>query len=333
MSGFAWAGAPVLVTGATGFVGRHLVGALSARGARVRILARKTADTAGLPPGLELAEGDMTDFPSLAAAVAGCRVVFHLASIVQGAQLPDSAFRAVHVEGTRALFESAALAGVERVLHCSTIGVMGSVDGEQPAGETAPIRAEDIYQVTKHEGEEVALGFFRSGRLRGNVVRPSAVYGPGDRRLLKLFRAVARGRFVMIGDGRVLIHPVYVGDLVEGMLLAAGAQPTGEVFILGGDRYLPLRSWAELIARAAGRGVRAWRIPVAPVMAAACVCEAVCRTLGLRPWLYRRRVQFFTKNRFFDISKARRLLGYSPSVSLETGAQKTLAWYREQGWI
>jgi nucleoside-diphosphate-sugar epimerase len=203
-----------------------------------------------------------------------------------------------------------------------------------PADETAPIAPGDIYQETKAEAEALALGFHRTRGLPVVVVRPGAIYGPGETRLLKLFRAIARRRYAIVGDGRSFYHPVYIDDLVQGYLLALGhPEAVGEAFLICGPRYASQSELAALIARHTGGGVLPFRIPARPIQWAGDVVEAVCVPLGIEPPLHRRRVDFWTKSRAFTIEKARRVLGYDPKVDLDEGIARTAAWYREAGWL
>jgi nucleoside-diphosphate-sugar epimerase len=166
------------------------------------------------------------------------------------------------------------------------------------------------------------------------VVRPGAIYGPGETRLLKLFRAIARGRYALVGDGLPHYHLVYIDDLVEGILLAAERPAAvGEAFILAGPRHVSQRELGAIIARHTGGRVLPIRIPAAPIQWAGDLCEAVCVPLGIEPPLHRRRVDFWTKNRAFSIAKARRLLGYAPKVDVEEGVARTAQWYRQAGWL
>ena len=167
------------------------------------------------------------------------------------------------------------------------------------------------------------------------VVRPGAIYGPGETRLLKLFRAIARGRYAVVGSGRSFYHPVYIDDLVAGFLLALD-RPEAV------GRGVPHRGPALRLAGRAGRldrplDRRARAAVPHPGLADpdgwATLVEAVCVPLGLEPPLHRRRVDFWTKSRAFSIEKARRLLGYAPKVDLEEGIARTAAWYREAGWL
>jgi len=166
------------------------------------------------------------------------------------------------------------------------------------------------------------------------MVRPAGIYGPGDRRFLKLFRTVARRTFRMIGSGDTLYHMTYVDDLVNGILLA-GQVPgaVGEVFTIAGPQYTTLRELVDHLADALGVPHPRGRIPYAPVHALAVACEKVSRGLGVSAPIYPRRVEFFAKDRAFDISKARRLLGYEPEVDLPEGLARTAAWYRANGLL
>ncbi|MDZ7372500.1 MAG: NAD-dependent epimerase/dehydratase family protein [candidate division KSB1 bacterium] len=328
------ANGPVLVTGATGFTGSHLTQALRQKGYRVRALVRDPGRLGLLEPdGIEIVVGDLADQESLRRACEGVETVYHVAALYRREGRSVREFYEVNVEGTRRLLEAAVSAGVARFLHCSTVGVQGEIR-HPPATEETPYNPGDHYQRSKMLGELAALEFFRSTRLSGIVVRPAGIYGPGDRRFLKLFRGAARGTFTMIGDGEVLYQMTYVEDLVEGMILAAERREIqGEVFTLAGEEYLSLNELVRRIGRALGVEVRIRHVPVGPVLAAAYLCERLCRLLRVEPPLYPRRLDFFTKNRAFDISKAKTLLGYRPKVDLDTGLKRTAEWYRAHGWL
>ncbi len=322
----------VLVTGATGFTGGHLARALAKRGHQVRALVRSAAPDL-LQAGIETVTGDLRDRTSLARAAEGVEVVYHIAAIYRQAGLRDEEYRAVNATGVRGVIEAAAAGGVRRVVHCSTVGVHGDVE-HPPANEDAPLRPGDIYQQTKLEGERVARQAAADSGVDVVVARPTGIYGPGDRRLLKLFRGVARGRFVILGDGRIYYHLTYIDDLVEGFRLC-GEVPSaaGRTYILAGGEVTTLNDLAALIAEQAGVRPPSLHLPVWPFWLAGAACEALCAPLNLEPPLYRRRVDFFTKSRAFDIRRARAELGYAPAVSLREGIARTLAWYRDAGWM
>ena len=325
----------VLVTGATGFTGGHLARGLKARGYSVTAMVRDVARAGDLQrDGVALVHGDLASPSSLPAAVAGgFDVVYNIAALYRQAGLPESIYHQVNAVAVGQLIEAAAAAGVRRVVHCSTVGVHGDIE-HPPANEDAPLSPGDVYQVSKVEGERIAREAAARTGIEVTIARPSGIYGPGDRRLLKLFRGVARRRFVILGDGRIFYHLTYIDDLVEGFRLCGEVpQAAGRTYILAGAEVPTLNQLAEMIAKDAGVPPPKLHLPVWPVWVLGAACEAVCAPLGIEPPLYRRRVDFFTKSRAFDISRARAELGYAPSVSLQDGIHRTLAWYREQGWI
>jgi dihydroflavonol-4-reductase len=304
------------------------------RGDQVAALARARSGAEALEAaGARAVVGDLADAGALRQLVDGADAVLHVAAVYRTAGHPDSYYREVNVAGTKRLLEAARVAGVTRFVHTSTVGVLGHV-AHPPADESSPIAPGDVYQATKAEAEAMALGFGRETGLPVSVVRPGAIYGPGETRLLKLFRAIARRRYAIVGSGRSFYHPVYIDDLVAGYLLALERpEAVGESFIIAGPSYVSQSDLAELIARHTDGRVFPLHVPAAPVRWAGALCEAVCVPLGLEPPLHRRRVEFWTKSRAFSIAKARERLGYAPAVDLEEGVARTAAWYRQAGWL
>jgi dihydroflavonol-4-reductase len=327
----------LLVTGATGFTGGHLARHLASRGHAVWALVRagtsREAREALEAAGIELIEGDLRDAAALERACAGVDVVYHIAAIYRQAGLRDEEYRAVNAEAVRALVLAAARGGARRVVHCSPVGVHGAI-AHPPADEDAPLKPGDVYQLTKLEGEVAAREAGRQAGIDVVVARPTGIYGPGDRRLLKLFRGVARRRFVVLGNGRIFYHLTYIDDLVEGFQLC-GEMPAaaGRTYILAGGEVTTLEELIALIAEEARVPRPRLRLPVWPFWIAGAACEALCAPFGIEPPIYRRRVDFFTKSRAFDISRARAELGYAPQVSLREGIRRTLEWYRSAGWL
>jgi len=270
--------------------------------------------------------GDLLDGAALRAAVQGVSVVYHIAAIYRSAGVSADTYRAINRTAVGQLVEAAAAAGARRVVHCSTVGVHGDVD-HPPANEDAPLKPGDVYQVTKLEGEDLARETAQRSGIELTIVRPSGIYGPGDRRLLKLFRNVVR-RFPILGSGQIYYHLTYIDDLVEGFRLC-GEHPAaaGRTYILAGGEVTTLVDLMTLIAQAAGVRPPSIHLPVWPFWMAGAACEAICVPLGIEPPIYRRRVDFFTKSRAFDISRARTEIGYAPRVGLRDGIATTLAWY------
>ena len=324
-----------LVTGAAGFTGLALARSLAARGHRVRGLVRNPNRASSLEQaGVEIFAGDVRDRTTVEAALEGVDTVYHLAAVFRHAGVPDSEYRSVHVDATRQLVERSAAAGVGRFVHCSTVGVHGDVEGNGPAAENAPFHPGDIYQVTKLEGERIARETAERVGLPLTVVRPGPIYGPGDRRLLKLIGGVARKRFILLGDGTPRFQMVYVDDLIEGFRLAAETPAAvGRTYIVTGEEAPTLNELVHEIASIARVPAPRVRLPVWPFWLAGAICEGICVPLGIEPPIFRRRVAFFTNNRWFDTSRARTELGYSPKVRLRDGIRRTLDSYRGLGWV
>lgn len=328
----------VLVTGATGFTGGHLAATLARQGDEVRALVRPKSrarfDRSPLTAaGVSAVEGDLSDREALMRAADGVEVVYHIAATYREAGQPDSAYRAINVEGTRHLLEAARAGGARRLVHCSTGGVHGHI-AQPPANEDAPFNPGDIYQDTKLEAEQLARAFGVETGFDVVVARPIGIYGPGDTRFLKMFRGLKRRRFPMLGSGEVFYHLTFIDDLVEGFRLC-GTVPAarGRTYILAGPRYTTLAELVALVAR--DLGVEPPRIhwPVWPVWTAGLICELVCVPLRVEPPLYRRRVDFYTKSRAFDTTRARTELGYAPAVDLGEGIHRTSEWYRQEGLL
>lgn len=323
-----------LVTGATGFTGGQLALRLQQQGDEVRAIVRDPSKATDLAAaGVEVVRGDLTDRATVAAAITGMDVVYNIGALYRTAGLKASVYRAVNADAVPMIIECANDAGVRRVVHCSTVGVHGDVE-HPPANEDAPLRPGDVYQETKVLGEQ----FGREASARTGVelviARPSGIYGPGDRRLLKLFGGVARGRFVFLGDGTIFYHLTHVDDLSDGFRLCATVPAAaGRTYLLAGGEVTTLNEIVALTAELAGVKPPAMHWPVWPFWMAGAACEAVCAPFGIAPPIFRRRVDFFTKSRAFDISRARAELGFAPRIGLREGIGRTLEWYRDHGWI
>ncbi|MBW2269981.1 MAG: NAD(P)-dependent oxidoreductase [Deltaproteobacteria bacterium] len=326
----------VLVTGATGFIGSRLVLRCLAEDMAVRALGRRNnpaeaENASGLEAaGAEFSEIPVADRDGLVAAMAGVDVVFHLAAAQHEANVADDYFRSINVDGTRNVLEAAEQAGVGRVVHGSTIGVFGWRSGEV-VNEGSPLEPENIYGITKLEGEQVVRA--SAERVPVVIARISETYGPGDRRLLKLFRAAERGLALQIGSGQNLHHLVYIDDLLDGLLLLGQEErAVGTTCVLAGREPVSSRAMLEAVSRSLGRPPRILRLPLSAFMLVALILETLLRPLGIQPPLHRRRLDFFRKSFAFSRDEAS-VLGHKPRVGLDDGMRATARWYRERGLI
>lgn len=320
-----------LVTGATGFVGGHLVPALIERGHEVQALVRPDRDASTLEAlGARVVRGDVSDPVAVKVAARGAATVIHLAAPRRAATLRRH--REVSVRGAENVLVAGREAGVERIVHCSTVGVHGRLRN-LPADETSPFRPETAYQVAKAEAERVVERHVRRHGASVVVLRPTMIYGPGDLASLKLYRTILSGRLLSIGRSSQPYHGVYVDDLVGALLLGLTApDAVGESFVIADGGPIPQVEFFRAIAAAGGVQLRRRGLPTWPFAAAVTSANAALRPLGRQVPLTKT-LHFFTYPRSFDISKARRVLGYRPRVPPEEGVRRTLAWYREKGYV
>lgn len=328
-------GTPVLVTGATGFTGSVLVRKLVLAGLRVSAIARPSSNLEPLRD-LDITwhRGEVFDEAVVREAMRGQQYVFHVAAAFREAKGGTEDYRNVHVLSTQHLArEALAAPGFRRFVHISTFGVHGHVENP-PGSEASPFAPGDDYQRTKLEAEQWLKAFGDAQGLDYTILRPAAIYGPGDRRLLKLFKMAVWPWFPLLGRGKCMYHLVHVDDLTNAFLVAA-THPSarGDAFICGGAEPIPVADIARIVAEHFGVRSRVVRIPIAPFFWLADLCERVCKPLRIEPPIYRRRVAFYTKDRDFDVGKMRTVLGYEPRWSNREGILQTADWYVEQGWM
>jgi nucleoside-diphosphate-sugar epimerase len=315
----------VLITGAGGFIGSHLVEAQLKKGKRVRAL---DLDLSILKPwvnigDLELIHGNIRNRDLMVQALKGIDVVFHLASAHLSVRAPEEAYWEVNVRAAEELVRLCQLAGVKRFVHCSTVGIYGNLT-HLPGDEESPLNPDLIYEKTKLAGERAVLRVAQETGCPVTIVRPVWVYGPRCPRTAKLFRAIRKRTFIMLGDGRTLRHCVYISDMVDGFdLCAQRDEAIGQSFIIGDQSAITVEELVHEIAAVVQAPPPKIRLPVG-LMAPACIAlEALFKLRRSEPPLSTRTLKFFTNNTSFDITKAQRLLGFAPQVSLNDGLKRT----------
>jgi len=323
----------VLVTGATGFIGRHLVIALLKKGHKVYAITRDIKKEEVLKKvGVLVINADITDKKSLDKLLEyNIDAAFHLAGVLGNYNVKKDVYWKVNVEGTRNLFIVLAK-NKTRLIHISSTLVIGKI-GKYPANEQTRVRPSNLYERTKYEGEKIALGFLHVG-MPVTIIRPEFVYGPHDIHLLSLFRVVRDKKFIFIGSGKNYVQPTYIDDLIEGLLLCLERNETiGRVYILAGAKYVTIKEFIGEIANYFN--IKPPKLHLPPLFAKLlAVCfEILAKFWPFDPPLTRSRVKFFTQNHFFDISRAKRDIGYKPKVSLAEGIKNTIDWYKENKFI
>lgn len=327
----------ILITGGTGFIGCRFAQKLLAEGHTVRVLGQannehEAANKALLEEhGAEVVLASVTDRDAMFKIAEGMDLVYHFAAAQHEANVPDQLFRDVNVTGTQNLLDASVAAGVDRFIHGSTIGVYGSAM-EGVISEETPVNPDNIYGITKLEGERLVLSY--ADKLPVVVIRISEVYGPGDFRLLKMFKGIDKGIFFKIGEGKNLHHLIYVDDLIAGFEQASKSdQALGQVFILSGKDPLTTDDMIDTIANELNTTLPPVRAPLSLFMTAAVAMETTMKPLGIQPPLHRRRMDFFKKSFAFDSTKAAQKLHFHPQYSFEQGVAETAKWYAEQGHL
>ena len=319
-----------LVTGASGFLGSHLVFHLAQKGWSIRVLIHKSRPS--LPPEVEIFQGNVQDILALKEAAQGCDAVFHLAAALGASRLSQKDFSRINAQGTRNILEAAAKAGVKRVLHVSSAGVLGSVRKGDVANERYAIRPISLYDKTKLEGETAALDFAGRG-LDVVIVRPGWVYGPGDRRTFKLVRAIAKKRFALVIGGKTRQSPVFIDDIVQGIIAAFENGRPGEIYNLAGHEVLSVKQIVKEISASLSVRTPSFPLPRFLVTATASTLETFYSLFNKEAPLNRNRLSFFIHAKPLSIKKAEQELGYRPEVDFHEGILRTVSWYRDHAWL
>ncbi|MEP7065639.1 MAG: glycosyltransferase [Gemmatimonadota bacterium] len=313
----------ILVTGGTTFSGLHLVRSLVRDGHAVRVLTPSLARArALLPAETEILVGEVTERDDVVRAMDGREVVYHLADSAGTGRVTSAHDHwCINVQGTRLVMQAAMDAKARRVVHCGTARVHGDT-GRSTANEESAFQPTNAFELTKLQGERLAMLFVRECGLPVAIARPTWTYGADDRRFRRMMASVRRGHVVIPGTRRARVHPIHVDDLVRGLkLLATRDDAVGEAFILGGPEHLALDELITVLARAVAVKRPQVHIPELSTRLLMWASERFSFTGSLRG-----RLEFFTKSHVFDIGKASRVLGFTPRVPVFEGVGRTVLW-------
>lgn len=323
----------VLVTGAGGFIGKHLVRDQLARGHDVTAtdVDLRQLEAMKLEGQLSVRKIDVRSSEEMRPCLKEADIVFHLAAAHLEVAEDEAYFDDVNARATKDLARIAAEEGVSRFVHCSTAGIYGPLKN-LPADEDTPPAPDIPYEKSKLAAEMAVREASLRNRLHAVILRPAWVYGPLCPRTLKLLRAIAKRRFFFVGDGENMRHPIYITDLLQAFESAATrALPPGEIVIAAGLDALTVRRLVEIIVEELDMNYTPLRLP-AWLMEPVCLgVEKFAGLAGLRPPFSRRSLKFFSESSAFDISKARRILDFQPAVDTRQGLNLTIRYYREHG--
>lgn len=319
----------ILITGGTGFIGRHLIRELIGRGYHCTCLVRAKSNVRELGEldNVEIVYGDIVDKRSLRTSMQDVQVIFHLAGQVGEWGIPNRMFFAVNVDGTRNLLEVAKERDVKHFIFCSTPGVQGK--GYKNASENMPYNPPYIYELTKAKAEKVLLAFSeKQSSPQVTIIRPDFVYGPDDLRRLPLYRAVKNKRLLLIGDGMSFLRPTFVEDAAQGFcLLPNNPVSFGQIYNFAGPETLRVKDYFQTIAETLNVSFPKTRIPVIIARSLAILFENASHITGRAPILSISKIDFLTKDHGSDISKSTKQLGFRPKVDLREGVKQTIDWY------
>lgn len=320
-----------LITGANGFLGSALSRRLVGDGHRVRALVRPGSDASALDgASAERVSGDVTDPESMARAVEGVEVVFHLAGLRRAPE--RSAFFRVNAEGTRTVCDTMLRAGARRMVLAGSLAAVGPSQPDRPHVETDPFAPEEWYGESKAEAERIALG---TAGLEVAVARPPRILGPADRENLVFFRLVKRGVRLEIGGGPRPLSVVDVDDVVELLVqLAIRSEAVGQAFFAPGPDQTTLEEIQTLGAEVLGVRTRVLRLSPWRLQALAAMADAFSRLTGKHLPLNRKLArQLLAPAWTCSGEKARKLLGWTPRIDARTSIARSAAWYQARGWL
>jgi dihydroflavonol-4-reductase len=325
---------PVLVTGASGFVGSAVARALLAQDRRVRVLMRPSSDRRNIDGlDVDVRVGSLEDGPSLSAALDGCGTLYHVAADYRLWVRDPAPMLKANVDGTRHLMIAALAAGVGRIIYTSSVATLGIAEHGRLADETTPSTLDDMigpYKRSKFLAEEAVRALVRERGLPAVIVNPSTPIGPRDVKPTPTGRMIveaASGRMpAFVDTGLNLVH---VDDVAAGHLLAEERGSAGERYILGGEN-LTLAEILTRIARLVGRRPPRVRVPIPAIWPIALMAEAAGRITGREPFVTLDGLRMARKTMFFTSAKAERDLGYRARPA-EEGLADAVAWFRAAG--
>jgi len=328
----------ILITGATGFIGKHLLQQLIEKGHFCRCLVRRSTDLDNLfyHPNVELFQGDVTKAETLKNIGNGIDVVYHLAAAGHVASVSEEdlkVFFELNVQGTKNIITACGQNGVKRFIHFSSTAAIGLI--RKPViDESVPCNPQTPYQRSKYESELSALEEGKKNGMGVVVLRPCMVYGSGGKgEFLKICRLIKKGIFPRVGLGKNLTPIVHVQDVVQAAVKALQARKSGEVYLIASEFSPPLADLHNYITESLNIKRIYFYVPFWVAYLIACLLEKKAAINEKTPIVSRKNIISITTGRTFDISRAKKELRYNPSIRLAKGIKETVGWYRRNNLI
>ena len=319
----------ILITGATGFIGKNLVKELVSKSHKVRCLVRKTSRKEDInylkKLKVELFNGDLINKKSLNGICRGIDIVYHLTGVLGGFNVSEKLMFDINVKGTENILNESKKINVKKFIFCSSAGVLGPIIN---GGESFPYNPSNLYEKTKVGAEKLVL---KSG-LDYIIIRPEFIYGPMDNHVLPMFKVIRDKKFFIIGDGNSLLHPTYIDDLIQSFVECLDPKIKNKVYIIAGEKAIRIKELYKLIAKKLN--VKTNNIPIPKFIAItfAFILENSAKIFKFDPIITRSKIRFFTENRAFNTSKAKKEINYNP-IKLEKGIEKIVKWYKQKGFL
>lgn len=316
----------ILVTGGTGFIGSHLIRRLQKNNNELYCIVRNKAMVlSDNSDNINYIEADITDKKSLS-GLPVVDEVYHLAGMLGKDLVPEKNYFKLHVEGTKNLIESLNLAKLKRFIYISTPSIAGPNTADYPWTEADPPAPSNKYERSKAATEK----YLKSLTLPLTIIRPEFVYGPGDKHLLELFKAIKKRRFFILGSGQAKLQPTYIEDVIDAIVLVASKkEAVGKVYLVSGDEIVSVKDLYKIISDMLGVFQNNIKIPLWLAYSVAWLLDCLAFIIRRPLPLSISKVKFFTSSHTFSNNKIKNELNWQPKYNLNEGFKKTIKWYQK----